>query len=306
MFATLLAVVVALVLGHLAPALAAGLRQHGWFAQWLRWLDGRFPDDGFWRGRYGIALALLPPLLAVALFQLALRDAMYGLPALVFGVAVLFYAWGPRDLDVDVDAVVEARDPLQRHAAAARLWPEREAVSTTGGALVGAVFRSAKRRWFGVLFWFLVLGPVGALAYRLAAIAAEGDDAHLLSTGTVAGARGLLALLDWPVAQLMTLAMALVGNFDAVFAAWREHGGASFALDAGYLEAAARACVRVELDEDADDETESGVAAPAAGGAMVASAPDLPEVRDAMSLAWRVLLVWLAVLALFVVAGWVN
>lgn len=305
MFATLLAVVVALVLGHLAHGLAEGLRRHGWFAQWLRWLDGRFPDDGFWRGRYGIVLALLPPVLLVALFQVALDDAAFGLPALVFGIAVLFYAWGPRDLDVDVDAVAEARDPLQRHAAAARLWPAGEAVSTTGGALVGAVFRGARRRWFGVLFWFLALGPAGALLYRLAAIAAEGDETHLLPPDTVAGARGLLAVLDWPVSQLMTLAMALVGNFDAVFAAWREHGGASFALDAGYLEAAARACVRIELEEEAAEDTESGVA-PAATGAMLASAPDLPELRDAMSLAWRVLLVWLAVLALFVIAGWVN
>jgi AmpE protein len=28
--------------------------------------------------------------------------------------------------------------------------------------------------------------------------------------------------------------------------------------------------------------------------------------RDAMSLVWRILLAWLALLALFVVAGWVN
>jgi AmpE protein len=63
--------------------------------------------------------------------------------------------------------------------------------------------------------------------------------------------------------------------------------------------------VRSELEEEAE-ETESGIAAPAAGGTLVASAPELPELRDAMSLAWRVLLVWLAVLALFVVAGWVG
>src|SRR5690606_37407052 len=233
MFTTLLAVVVAIVLGHLVPPFAAAVRQYGWFGQWIRWLDERFPGDGFWRGRFGIALALLPPLLLVLLFQLALAGSVLGLPSLVFGIVALFYAWGPRDLDVDVDAIVEAGDPVARHDAAARLWPPGAQVSLAGGALVGAVFGSAKRRWFRVLFWFLLLGPVGALLYRLAAIAAEGDASHLLPAETVDGARGLLAILDWPVAQLMTFAMALVGNFDAVFGAWRENGGASFALDAG-------------------------------------------------------------------------
>ena len=37
-----------------------------------------------------------------------------------------------------------------------------------------------------------------------------------------------------------------------------------------------------------------------------AQAPALLELRDAMSLVWRVLLLWLAVLALFVIAGFVN
>ena len=303
MFVTLIAVIVALALGHLAHALALSVRQYGWFGQWMRWLDARFPDDGFWRGRYGIVLALLPPLLALLLFQLALDGPVYGLPALLFGIVVLFYAWGPSDLDLDVDAIVEARDPVERHAVASRLWPSGEQVSLDGPSLVGAVFRNAQRRWFGVLFWFLLLGPVGALLYRLVAIAAEGDATHLLPADTVAGARGLLAVLDWPVAQLMTLSMALVGNFDAVFNAWKEGGGASFALDGGFLAAAARACVRSELADDADDANESGVPAPKLPSATV---PDLPELRDAMSLVWRILLVWLAVLALFVVAGWVS
>jgi len=33
---------------------------------------------------------------------------------------------------------------------------------------------------------------------------------------------------------------------------------------------------------------------------------ELPELRDAMSLVWRILLLWLAALALFVIAGWVS
>ena len=307
MSVTLIAVVAALVLAHLAPSLAASLRHYGWYADWLRWLGTRFPEGSFWHGRWGIALALVPPLLVVGLFQAALDEPLFGLPGLLFSIAVLFYAWGPRDLDVDVDAIADARDARSRHDAAARLFPDGTAPSLDGGALVGAVFRSAQRRWFGVLFWFLLLGPLGALLYRLVALSAEGDAARALPTETAAGARTMLAILDWPVAQLMTLALALVGNFDTVLGAWRDAGGASFALDNRFLDAVARASVRVELAEEAADRfDEQSEQLPDGPGVPPAAVADLPELRDAMSLVWRSLLVWLAVLALFVIAGWVS
>lgn len=299
----LIAVVVALALGHAAPALAASVRDYGWFGHWLRWLDGRFPADGFWRGRYGIALALLPPLLAVGLFQLAVDAPLLGLAGLVLGIAVLFYCWGPRDLDVDVEAIVAARDPAARREAASKLWPDPAQVSLDAPSLVSAVITNAQRRWFGVLLWFLLLGPFGALLYRLAALAADGEDARLLPVDTAAGTRWLHALLDWPVAQLMTLSMALVGDFDTVVGAWKDNGGASFRLDAGFLAAAARASVKSELADEAMDYVEEGVAG---STALVQQLGELPELRDAMSLAWRTLLLWLAVLALFVLAGWVS
>ena len=306
MAVTLLAVVAALVIGHMAQSLAASVRHYEWYGRWLGWLDEQFPGEGAWRGRWGIAFALVPPLLAVALFQLALREPLYGLAGLLFAVAVLFYAWGPRDLDLDVEAIIDAPDPASRRAAMLRLWPDGPPGAIDGGALISAVFQNALRRWFGVLFWFLVLGPTGALLYRLAVLACEGPYARKLPREPAQGARALLQLLDWPVAQLMTLSLALVGNFDTVLGAWREAGGASFALNHRFLDAAARASVRTELAEEAADYAEDGVEAPADNALLTAStASDLPELRDAMSLVWRSLLVWLAVLALFVIAGFV-
>ena len=302
MFSTLIAAVVALVLGHLAQPLAASVRHYGWFADWLRWLDRSFPEVSFWRTQWGFAVALLPPVLGVLLFQLALTEPLYGLVGLAFGIAVLFYTWGPRDLDVDVDAVMDARDPVTRRAAAARLWPHGASPSLNGSALVEAVFRNAQRRWFGVLLWFLLLGPCGALLYRLTARAVEDESGSALPAENASGARLLLALLDWPVAQLMTLALAVVGNFDTVLNAWREAGGASFNLKRRFLGAVARASVRSELAEEvADYASEPGVPLPPS---VVLG--ELPELRDAMSLIWRSLLVWLAVLAMFVIAGWVS
>lgn len=312
MSVTLIAVVVALVLGHLAQSLAQSVRQYGWFGDWARWLGVRFAEGSFWRGRWGIAIALVPPLLAVALFQLALRDAFFGLMALALAVIVLFYTWGPRDLDLDVDAVADAPDSVSRRAAAARLWPEGGMPAVLdGGNLIEAVFRNAQHRWFGVLFWFLLLGPVGALLYRLTAVAAEGEAATALPSETREGARTLMAWLDWPVAQLMTLSVALVGNFDTVLGAWREAGGASFDPRRPFLGAVARASVRCELAEEASDYADGG-GVEAGDAGLVPPPPmpvfsgEIPELRDAMSLVWRSLLVWLAVLALFVIAGWVS
>jgi AmpE protein len=299
---TLIAVVIALVLGHLAPSLASSLRDFGWYRGWLRWLDAHFPAEGFWRGRHGIVLALLPPLLAAGLFQAALHAPLLGLGGLLFAIVVLFYSWGPRDLDLDVQAIVDAADPAARRAAAARLSQVGTPPTLDPPALVEAVFRNAQRRWFGVLFWFLLLGPIGALAYRLTALACE-EDASDLPPETRIGARTLLAFLDWPVAQLMTFALALAGDFDTVVGAWKDSGGASLQVDAAFLAAAGRASVRTELADEAMDYADDGVLAP---GALVAVMGELPELRDAMSLVWRILLLWLVVLALFVIAGWVG
>ena len=308
MSATLIAVIVALALGHLAPGLAASIRQYQWFGIWLRWLDTRAGEGaGLWRGRYGIALALLPPMLLVALVQFALHSPLAGVFGLLFGVAVLFHVWGPRDLDADVSAVINAQDAAARAAALMRLGAAQSGTNAGSGlsesaAMVESVFASALRRWFGVLFWFLLLGAAGAVLYRLAALAAEGEFADALPASTRDGARRCFAALNWPVAQAMTLSLALVGNFDTVLGVWRDANGASLQLDHAHLGAAARASVRCEIAEEAREFIEEG-ATP--GNAWV-QLGESPELRDAMSLVWRILLLWLAILALFVIAGWVS
>ena len=97
--------------------------------------------------------------------------------------------------------------------------------------------------------------------------------------------------------------MALVGNFDSVLTAWKDNGGAELDLDHRFLGASARASVRSELADEAMEYAEEGVPP---SSALVRQLGELPELRDAMSLVWRILLLWLAVLALFVIAGFVS
>jgi AmpE protein len=303
MSAVLIAVVLALVLGHAAPQLAQ-VRQYGWFREWFKSLGAKFSASGFHGSRYGILLSLGLPLLLVGLVQWAFDDHLYGLPGFAFAAIVFFYCWGPRDLDLDVDAVVEATDSDHRRLAArALLGPDRE-VALDAPTLVEGVFAGALERWFGVLLWFVVLGPVGAMLYRLTQLGATRDLANELPLEHGDSYRRLKLILDWPAAQLMVLGLALAANFDVVVAAWRrwhaERNVGWFNLDTGFLGAAARVSVDCELAEDLD---ESYAPDTATAGTP---APAMPALKDAMSLAWRVLLMWLVVLAIFVLAGFVN
>ncbi|MEA9808482.1 hypothetical protein VDF75_14670 [Xanthomonas campestris pv. raphani] len=297
MFTTLVAVIVALALGHVLPAQVVRLRRFEWFAQWLRRLDSYAAGRGAWQGRYGVLLALLPALAVVLLLQWLLDDVWRGFLALLFGVAVLAWTWGPRDLDRDVEAVIDADEPALRREAISHLQAAGGSVHEDAPSLVEAVVVNGLRRWFAVLWWFLLLGPFGAVLYRLTALAVESPVSVLLPPRNLAGARWLLAALEWPVAQLMTVSMALVGNFDTVFRAWREAHGNRWSLEPHFLGAVGRASVSAELREEAHDYTDSG---------LVPVWRRLPEVRDAMSLVWRVLLLWMVVLALLVIAGWVR
>lgn len=296
MFTTLVAVIVALALGHVAPALAASLRRFAWLERWVRWLDSHADGLGAWRGVYGVALVLAPPLLPVLALQWLFAGVGYGALSLLFGVLVLVWTWGPRDLDRDVEAVIDADDMSSRRLAIAQLQAAGGSLHEDAPSLVAAVVVNALRRWFAVMFWFLLLGPFGAVLYRLSALLVEGALSERLPSRNLEGAQRLLAVLEWPVAQLITLSMALVGNFDTVYRAWREAHGNRWSLEPAFLGAVARASVSAELREEAHDYTDAG---------LVPVWRRLPEVRDAMSLVWRVLLLWMALLALLVIAGWV-
>jgi AmpE protein len=91
---------------------------------------------------------------------------------------------------------------------------------------------------------------------------------------------------------LMTLALALAADFDAVITAWRDfHGQRAtgwYSAEPGYLTAAARASVDLDPESDAQSAVDES--------AMLA-------LQQAMALIWRVLVVWLAALSVLVLAG---
>jgi AmpE protein len=290
----LLAVLVVVASAYALPDLSRW-RDFSWLQVWAAQAT-RTRGDGT-ATRFPVGLIPLLLVILCLLIQFALQRVLFGLPAFAFGVVVLFYCWGPRDLDADVEAVLKAPDSERRRAAAQALRTGSPGASLPleAAPLVEAAFAAALSRWFGVLFWFVVLGPAGALGYRVVQLLArQAEFAAEVDAGQHALLERAALVLDWAPAHLIALTLALVSEFDTVMRTWRDyhaaHGHGYFTLDLGFLPAIAKA--GIDADVVAGDGYASDVGNP------------LLELDDARTVLRRILVAWLAVIALCVLAGW--
>jgi AmpE protein len=285
----LLVALIALGLLHVMPQLA-GWRAGGVFRRWVAQLS-----DASGVGRLVIAL-LLPLIICALLLWFFSRSPLGELLLLLLSLAVLIYCLGPRDFEADLEGIVTAGDDVAREAAAQALADDGDHIPWRAADLGVAVVYAALRRRFGVLFWFFVLGPIGALLYRLSQQLARDEtlqldsDAHTAATYTANA-------LDWLPAQLLTFTLAVVGHWEAVIAAWKHwHSQAAatswYLAGPGFLGAAAQAEVLKDI-EGGD------------GYAEEYSDPlsELVRLRGALL---RALLVWLSVVALILIGGWAG
>ena len=217
MATTLIAILIVLLGTHAIPDLARA-RRFAWLKDAFGGGDGK-PGDELSRTLLVGALILI----LTALLQSVLHRHWFGLLELAFMVVTLFLSWGPRDLDSDLDAIAKAPDSEQRRAAAQALHDgiSAQAVTFTAAGLVESSFAAALSRQFGVLFWFAVLGPVGAVGYRLVQLLARsGAFAECVGASQPRFERAAL-VLDWAPAHLLAFSVALVSDFDATLRAWR-------------------------------------------------------------------------------------
>lgn len=285
----LLAALIALGLLHWQPRLAHWRGDAG-FRRWVAQLG-----DTSGSGR--IVVALLLPLLSCALVLglLGLSPAA-ALLQLLFALIVLLYSFGPHAFEADLEAILGAPDGASREAAAQALATDGETLPWRAPELAEAAAYAALRRRFGVLCWFFLLGPVGALLYRLLRALAH-DDSLRLDDAARASARKAANLLDWIPAQLLVFTLALVGHWDAVIGAWQRcHAQAlpNAWLNDGpsFLGAAARADIELDVDGGEGYAEEHG--------------DPLTELRRLRGALLRALLAWLSVVALVVIGGWIR
>ncbi len=267
------------------------LRRPRWFERYAAWLRQALGEH-LCQGTAGVLLILIPPLLLVGLVSWGLDMRLSGLPALLFGLLVFLFALGPRDLDVEVESYLKARDAGDQAGEAAAAEALLGAVPPEPAgererALVDSVLVQSNLRVFGVMFWFALAGPLGAVLFRLAAELA--DWAMRGPGGELALAASRLRwLLAWLPAHLAALSFAVTGDFEKTVMAWRDchrRGGAPIAdANAGVLIYSGNAALGLPPEGAAPDDGSDWV-------------------RVALGLVWRAVIAWMTVIALLVISG---
>lgn len=267
-----------------------GWRQFDWF---YRYSDRFYIRLGGmpWRdGAIGVVI-ILGSVVAGVWLVTAMLDNVAGVFSFLFGIMVLIFSLGPRDLADDVEHFVTAiaRDDSEAaciYASNMLGFEVAEHELETTQHVKEGILVQANIRLFGVLLWFMLLGPVGAALFRLTCELRS----HLANAdnGFTRAVNDLYKILIWIPARLMVLGFAVAGSFvDTVTHLksfsdiWRANS------EALLIEAGLGAIVHEPH------------------GKLEDGSPDLEGVAQVMALVKRTLLVWLAVLAMLTLAGWV-
>lgn len=296
---SVIAIVAALALEQWRP-LDHGRTVHAWLSAWAAWLEQAFNGGERRHGMVAWLVAVLPPFAAVVLVHQLLASA-HILLAAAFNVAALYFTLGFRQfshhfteiqLAVKSGDVERARQLLEEWRGASGVVRTREEVIRLS---IEEALVASHRHVFGVLLWYVLLGPGGAVLYRLAAFL-EQRWKTLGGFGRFAGRA--FQLLEWPAVRLTAASFAVVGDFEDAVYCWRTQARTWMEASSGVVLAAGAGAMGVRLGmpvqevEGMQPRPELGVGEPADG----------PFLDSTVGLVWRALVVWIFVLALITLA----
>ncbi len=195
------------------------LHKDHWFHQWVSRVNSKIESSSF----FFFAISVFVPALALASMIHFIGGYSYWL-VLPICVVVLLYSFGRGEFNGIVNEYTKACSIEDWESAVSRA--ERLGVKTSDllendwdqlhtHVLDEAGYRGFERM-FVILFWFLLLGPVAALTYRMAFL----FNRRYMDENE--SAAKFLWLLEWPAVRVLGLSFALTGNFVGCYRRWQE------------------------------------------------------------------------------------
>lgn len=279
----LITIIISLMLDHAFRHLHRW-RDLSWFERYTRKVCSLVKTDNGW---VKLSLVLALPVLALALVQLVLFNVLWGILYFLLSIPVLFYCLGPDCLINDIDAYLDARslgddDEALHYAGVLTGRSASAAPDQQSSDVTRAILSTSNERVFSVLFWFVLLGPLGAVLYHLTTHLSKQDDeeAPLRESALLVHAG-----MAWAPARLLAIGYALTGHFDGAVHAYRGRPHEDNIALANYDVLISTGLGALQGQECTDE---------------------ISCIRSARSLVTRSILIWIAVLALLTLGGWLG
>jgi len=302
---TFLALVGALLLEQWHP-LPAGNRLHIAFARYVNYIAQNFNAGQYRDGVIAWVLAVLPVTLVTLAVYLVTRH-LSGLLALAWNIAVLYLALGFRQFSHyynDIYVALRANDLHRAREVLAR-WRGAGGTELPAGEIARLAIElgliRSHRHVFGVMAWFIVTGPAGAIFYRLAALLNDRWPSRASTEQETFGvfAARAFEVIDWMPARLTAFAFAMTGDFMGAIECWREHAASWRNSARGIILAAAAGALGVRLG-GVLHEDQGIVYREQLGDGDDA---DVDYMQAAVGLIWRALVLWLFLVLLATIAS---
>lgn len=162
------------------------LQRFKWFAIYGQYMEKRLSKTAFlafpW---FLLALAVLPMLLGVFLVLYIFANGLFGLIGLLLNIFIFYCCIGPNN----------------------PFYPTRMSTQEQANNVeIGRYLAEVNGQLFALVVWYIFLGPLGALTYRLISLSR--------SQAVVSAQASLLTnILDWIPARITAFLYLLVGNF---------------------------------------------------------------------------------------------
>lgn len=272
------------------------LREVHWLDRYFDWGQRQLKRANRITIYLAVVIQIAVPVIPVLVASVLLEDIL--LPYLAFAILVLLFSLGPRDLGEEVNDYCEALEHGDRDAAkrVARELLEADAPRDPARRqreIEEAIFVQANNRVFGVVFWFMILGPTGAWIFRVADLARRHavmeHGADTTASTYVHAVQSLQGVLAWIPARLLALGYALAGSFEDAVSGWKDYyqdcAERLFDVNEDVLACVGKGAIRMGAGAEADVDAE------------------LHTVRSAMRLVNRTLIIWLFVIAVMTLVG---
>ena len=241
-----------------------------------------------------VLIIVFLPVMAVLLVYQQLSDWL-AILGFLFNIVVFLYCIGPQDLHNAAHKYLEALERGDQNDATAiaetmldHTIPADE--SELHLEINKALLIATNERFLGVVFWFVLLGPMGAVLYRLSQILLKSLDtqSNAETSGFYQSAQLLFSLLNWIPSHLTAISYAVTGSFVDAIHQWKMHKSydnlSPAAADHMLIDTGLGA-----LQIEPETKTFDG-----------------QTIHDILALCRRSIIVWITVLAVMTLAGWAG